>query len=234
MKDTITKSLENISKTITGFFKDLDTISKDIIDIKTTRADLESNGNYTKTYIDELIEKETQSKSGHIATTIDTLRAGVEDLKEYTHEINDATDVYDDARLTAAIATVQGLKEGTSQSKEVCKLLINQFKGNFPAIQILGALAPETEKGLFSKMTVTNDDLELMTDDIGGAIITLESMNISGDLTGLSTRIYDLEKDLSRIATQYGVKINRDDYKSLSLLFEAKQNDDMRAALGLK
>lgn len=233
MKDTISKNLGNIEKTIKGFYIDLDTISKDIADIETTRKDLESRESYTASYIDEVIKKETQNKSGHVATTIDTLRARIDDLKEYTLNILNASDVYDDARLTAALETAKSLDESRSESADIIDILKNQFYGNFPALLILASLAPESLRAPFYEVLITKDNLENITDKLETSITTLESMNLDLDFTGLATRVYDLGKNLKTLSAKYGLKIDASEYKYLAALFESQQENAMRAAFGL-
>ena len=103
MSKSIDKDLKNIEYSIKGMFKDMDALALNIAAVNKTRADMEATGNYTPAYIEDVLEKEKTAKAGINAGLIDTIGAAVEDLKEATANILNASDVLEDPRLSPAL-----------------------------------------------------------------------------------------------------------------------------------
>lgn len=230
MSKTVDNNLKVIASAFKGFFKDLETIAVNIAALKKTRADMEAAGSYTKSYIDDVMEKEIEKKAVIVSGAADTISAGVEDLKEAALNILNASDVLEDARITPALSSVGSLtgREGVAASE----IIARQFAGNFPVLNLLAASASDASvKAAFIKHSIDAEGVETMADNIGGAAVTIKSSR--ADITDLATRIYTFEKELKADAALFGISINTEEYKALAALMEAKEVDDVRKAMGL-
>lgn len=234
MSKNIEKHLKAFELSIKGMFEDLNAIAANITAVNTMRNDMTATGNYTAAYIEDVITKEINEKRApKNALIIDTISAAIEDLKNETLSILDAGDVLEDERLTAALSAVANM-DPNADVTAAAEIIANQFKGNFPALELLAAVSNNTKvKAVFSKKCVNSDSLEDITDELKAGLTTLTSMNSAGDFVGLFTRCYEYNKVLDKVAEVYGVAINADDYPLLTALSEAAEEKRMRDALGL-
>lgn len=234
MSKNIEKYLKAVELSIKGMFKDLNTIADNIAAVNTMRNDMTATGNYTAAYIEDVITKEINEKRApKNALVIDTISAAIEDLKDETLSILNAGDVLEDERITAALSAVANM-DPNADVTGAAEIIANQFKGNFPALELLAAVSNNTKaKAVISKKCVNTDSLESITDELKAGVITLTSMNSAGDFVGLFTRCYEYNKVLNKAAELYGVAINADESPALNALSEAAEENAMRHALGL-
>lgn len=232
MSKTIEKDLKTIKSSFEGFLTDLDAISAIIIVLKETRAKMEEGGKLTTEYIDESMTAETIRQSAIIAGKLDIITASVDDLKEAALNILNASDIFEDVRITPAVAAVSVLKgaEGARASENIAR----QFAGNFPVLNLLVASAGDAlVKDAIRKHSIDAEGLETMTDNISDEIGKMTTFNASHDMTAVSTRIYKFSQLLSKDADIFGIDLKIENYKALTALMEAKHDEDVRAAFGL-
>ncbi|MCR5199627.1 MAG: hypothetical protein K6C38_00780 [Saccharofermentans sp.] len=231
MSKNTEKYLQVSVKAIKGIYADLESVAKDIIDYQKYAYDLNSNGTYTKAYKDEKLKEDANKKSSHIALTLDTIRAGYEDLKEATRELNASGDVFEDAKLMPAITTAGSLK---SDDIDAAELIIKQFAGNFPALLLIaGNINVITLKELFYNSFLTDERLEETVSFHENYLEQMTDINLKGDLYGVGTRIYAYKPELDKLAALYGARIDEGDYPLMTALFNVVDEKNMRVAMGL-
>jgi hypothetical protein len=227
------KNHKIVNISFSNLFKDLETIALQIVNIKKQKADMEATGNYTASYIEEVISKAiADTTAPKVAGSIDLLEAETEDLKEAVINIIEASDTLENNKLALSLGVVGSL-EGAHGTK-AADYISRNFAGDFASLNLLAATSKNAYvKQAFASKSLDLDGIEETTDTIKAGIITLASMNNSHDLEGLSTRVYTLYKTLLADAPLFGVSVDPSGLPALSALYEAKTEDNIRKALGL-
>lgn len=229
---TIDNEFLTIDTAFNGLYNGLNEIAQNITDIKTMRADLEETGNFTNAYINEVCENETEKRAPAIAAVLDVMSASAAEINTATANILNTADLFEDPRITGAVTVASALTAPGGLS--AAAVLVNQFKGNFAALNILASVSKDEKiKQVFERASLTLDTLEGVNSGINEGLTELTAFNIARDFNSLATACYSFNKTLERFVKLYGVDISLDDFAALRDLFEAKQAENIRAAFGL-
>lgn len=185
---------ENIVKALSGIAGNMDKCGALIKDIN-------DNSVYSDEYKSELVEKYNKAASESVIASIFAISKELDTIKVATNEINGATDILDDGKLTGALLAIKGVKNDETGAIAT-RAIVSQFKGDFASLNLLAATTDaENSKAMIYKCYLSDESYDERREHTDGILDKLADNANAGKYKAVSVCLYELTTYLASFAS---------------------------------